>query len=331
MCGIVGVVSKKAPMRKVAKLVRYRYELQKTRGSEAFGYVVVDAAGVATRFRSLDANAVFNSLRKLNVSPPFFVVFHHRLATSAPNIAELTHPFVSCDGNRYLVHNGIVYGHEAKFKELCKKHTFDSLYTEQNSFLVKGTSYVSDSEEDVNDSEILLHLFEEDETLQKAFDASSSIALIVADAKERKLIVARNGNPMRVQDNDRLILFSSENTNENAVDLKPYTKFTIDLYGNLQESPIEHKYDYSGYMDYGSRIYDWDAEKEVLVPRPEKRDYEAWEEYALAYEPKAEAVQTKLGTVEDKEVDALAQEWGKRNAEALKGLFPAFNAEGEER
>lgn len=107
MCGIVFVKNKRGE--NVAKDVIRRYENQKKRGSQGFGYVAVKNGEVVSYQRARYFSEIKSLLEKEDADE---ILFHHRNPTSTENLVGTAHPFfISHDSlkyNYYVVHNGVI-------------------------------------------------------------------------------------------------------------------------------------------------------------------------------------------------------------------------------
>jgi glucosamine 6-phosphate synthetase-like amidotransferase/phosphosugar isomerase protein len=142
MCGIIGGISKKN--RRIGKKLLEKYEIQKSRGREGFGYCALDNGLV--RVERFEQEDLFKSKMKHEQSP--FVIAHHRFPTSTINVVECTHPIhvshEELDYDYYVVHNGVLRNED----ELKKKHegystpykyTTELVYSSKSSYISKHT------------------------------------------------------------------------------------------------------------------------------------------------------------------------------------------------
>lgn len=187
MCGIVGFIgqAREGQWQQTHDLLRGLFLAAEHRGQDATGFVahtepldspsnarIVLAKEPLPASRFVEENAAFRGLRHQRSS---VVVGHVRAATHGkPERNENNHPFVSKDGQLFLVHNGIVGNHE----ELADKYGL-KLETEC-------------------DSEVILRLIEREETtaggLQRCLqEVEGSLAVAVYDRATTLLWLARNG------------------------------------------------------------------------------------------------------------------------------------------
>jgi glucosamine--fructose-6-phosphate aminotransferase (isomerizing) len=110
-----------------------------------------------------------------------FGIGHTRWATHGAVTKENSHPHQDCQGNIYLVHNGIIENFD-QLKSKLKDHQFKSQ----------------------TDSEILVHLIEEEnkthnfrESVSKAFNQTTGLSAIISFHQEKDEFVAiRKGSPL---------------------------------------------------------------------------------------------------------------------------------------
>lgn len=117
MCGIV--FAKKLSGSPVSKSLLKRFEKQRGRGTEGFGYVAVENNTIVDVVRTTDEDVILAKLEKETASE---ILFHHRMPTSTPNYAGASHPILVSDPrftyDYLVVHNGIITNHA----DLKKKH-----------------------------------------------------------------------------------------------------------------------------------------------------------------------------------------------------------------
>ncbi len=226
ICGILGVYSKSWDGIRISKKIRKAFEKQKLRGEESFGCVICNLNETPIklkRYRSLKLEPVLMYIQQ-RTQKDSFVLFHHRQSTSTEVHKKLTHPFISEDRKIGLIHNGIIAQHTAYYNSLKKKHKFETAHLEQSNinFININRKNRIDYEENINDSEVLLHIYE-DEGIKGIAGVYGSVSTIIIDIrKEPKLILYRNSMmPLEITKINDNILISSEEYN-------PYSK-TIPL------------------------------------------------------------------------------------------------------
>lgn len=222
MCGIITAFSKKG--RKINKSLLKRYEAQKGRGQQGFGYV----AFYGNRYsvgRSTDESGI---RKKIGGENACIMMFHHRLPTSTPNVEEATHPiYVShdeLDYDYYISHNGVISnaGELRKLHEALKyvyRTVVDveeaKVYTAKHS----GNKYhISSSKvEKFNDSEALaIEIARCVDGMTSKINAVGSIAFTgfkinkTTQALEAIIWGHNSRNPMTLTDNNDVFILASE-------------------------------------------------------------------------------------------------------------------------
>ncbi len=202
-----------------------RYDLQRLRGQEGFGYVSVNKDGFLSEVnRATEEDEILKVVK--NDSTPC-MLFHHRAPTSVPNYVEATHPFkVSHEMLKfdyYVIHNGVISNDERLFKEYKEKgfvFTSEMVTTKLHDFVSfanhKGYLVgVSDSE--INDSEALAVDFAlAVEGHIKSMQSLGGAAIIVLQVEKKtgkiiSLMYGRNGGyPLKVEKNDDILAIKSE-------------------------------------------------------------------------------------------------------------------------
>lgn len=164
MCGIVYVENRNGAA--ASKEVRRRYDTQKERGTDGYGFVAIKNGRIVAERRATTEREIMRSLKRENAP---IILFHHRNPTSTPNIEESTHPLWVAHRSfrfRYLVaHNGVL----SNSKELQKEHA------------AKGYKYKTKIEYYQKTSRGMFHIEEEDE-----WNDSESFAFDLAEYLEGK-------------------------------------------------------------------------------------------------------------------------------------------------
>jgi hypothetical protein len=87
-----------------------RFNAQRHRGTEGFGYIAIHEGVVVSIQRAKTEKYIHKLLMKESASE---ILFHHRKPTSTPNFIGTTHPIIVSDPmfkyDYVMVHNGIVY------------------------------------------------------------------------------------------------------------------------------------------------------------------------------------------------------------------------------
>jgi glutamine phosphoribosylpyrophosphate amidotransferase len=106
MCGII---HKKAVKGMVKDDIAKLYELQKSRGTDGFGYLPIKNGKIGKLRQAETEKEIMAMLDKETANE---ILFHHRYPTSTPNFIEATHPIVVDNKNLtykyYVVHNGVI-------------------------------------------------------------------------------------------------------------------------------------------------------------------------------------------------------------------------------
>lgn len=106
MCGIVSV--KKKNNNSVQKAVLKRYYQQKSRGTEGYGYIVIDKGKASVKHAETERE--IEGMIKQETSG--HIIFHHRFPTSTINHRDCSHPIIVKNdilkSNYYVVHNGVI-------------------------------------------------------------------------------------------------------------------------------------------------------------------------------------------------------------------------------
>src|ERR1035437_8233170 len=212
MCGIIHL--KRFDGKLASKAVNRRYQSQKHRGSEGFGFVELNNGIVGAVVRAEGEKEI---LAKLKASTADEIMFHHRFPTSTPNYIEATHPILvkhkDLKYDYYVMHNGIVSNDE----EMKAKHNLKGFEyrTEMISKMVtRGNKYITGSQ--WNDSEAMAIDFCLSLENDTEMESEGSIALVALQfqKKTRKAINLyyghNTGNPVMIEDTKGLFSLSSE-------------------------------------------------------------------------------------------------------------------------
>jgi len=202
MCGIIAIkrLDGKAPHRMLHK----RYQFQKSRGQEGYGFVLLKQNKVVAYERSETEKEI---MAKLNQGVSDEVIFHHRMPTSTDNLMEAAHPIrVSNDKLKhdyYLIHNGIIHEPE-KWKDLHEQDGFEytTRIVKQRRTLLR-TLFVDD---EFNDSEALaIELAIDLDKEGNGISVSGSIAFVMLQTDKEgnaiRLFWGRNdGSPLKINE-----------------------------------------------------------------------------------------------------------------------------------
>ena len=186
MCGIFGVVGKK----NAAKTVLAGLKKLEYRGYDSWG-IAIKENGQLTRERHV--GKIGQAKTKLPTSS--IGLGHTRWATHGGVTVGNAHPHLDCQEKLCLVHNGIVENYR-QIKTSLKDHQFQS----------------------ETDTEVALHLIEEEVKKTKAFKAVQATykkvhgmnAFILLNADSDELIAVKNGSPLTIGLGNGFNLISSD-------------------------------------------------------------------------------------------------------------------------
>ncbi|HRY82816.1 MAG TPA: glutamine--fructose-6-phosphate transaminase (isomerizing) [Candidatus Moranbacteria bacterium] len=179
MCGIIGYIGKQ----KVVPILLEGLKQLEYRGYDSAGLSVINNGKITT----IKAVGKVAELQNKIGSRDFLGnigIAHTRWATHGKPSDKNSHPHGDCEGNIFLVHNGIIENYQ-ELKKILQK---------------KKHKFISET-----DSEILAHLIEE---FNKKLDFKKSVlealklvrgtyGLAIINKKEpEKIIIARNGSPL---------------------------------------------------------------------------------------------------------------------------------------
>lgn len=224
MCGIVYV--RKNNGKPATKAVIKRYENQKHRGDEGFGYLAINGDMLSEYIKTENQKNIFESLAK-NESKE--IIFHHRYPTSTINTKETAHPIEikskSLSYDYYIVHNGVITNDD----ELKAKHNKEGY--EYSTELIQKWRHQKNtikSYMQYNDSECLgYELAKELDQFTKGSNTvgipqvRGSIAFICLQvykntSKIKNMFFGRNGgNPLKLHHDINILSITSEGQGEN--------------------------------------------------------------------------------------------------------------------
>lgn len=273
MCGIIGMYVREDTRENVLKKLKSVFENQKARGRDSFGLAYLDAGngGTIQRCRSVKEDDVLNTTIVPDVLRECFIIFHHRTATSTVVDRLLAHPFLNEDGKIALVHNGMVGGYDDVYLKMRKRHSFETEHTIQETIKFSKHSEkirVEKERMNINDSEILLHKYE-DNGVVGVLNADDGAVLII-DAG-RKVLIGTTGNEFSTPlwcrfFSDGMVLFSSE-VDEKwkgkgrddgslcASEMKAYHSLTVDAVGNKLSQDWSKKVENKTVKSWGCGTY----------------------------------------------------------------------------
>lgn len=263
MCGLIYLRRKDGLP--AAKAVIKRYNKQKGRGQEGFGYVAIKDNKVVSYKRARFWDEIQYLLTQEDAPE---ILFHHRFPTSTANIIECAHPiYVSNEklsNDYYIVHNGVIRNTGVlKYEHEEQGFVYN---TEINSYVEtkNGNRY----EEGVawNDSESLaIETALVIDGLKNEIDTIGPAAVIGlkvdADSNVLERFFYRNyANPMTHYDDVTMTVLSSEGKGESVMGTSihvlnesgGFTQYT-DLKPPIAFEPTP-KYNYHRDDDYGGHM-----------------------------------------------------------------------------
>lgn len=263
MCGIVVAMRKNTPCK---RLVSKRYEEQKSRGSNGFGYIGIKDGYISSFVRTKGEKEI---LEKLEREKCPIIMFHHRLPTSTPNFEDANHPIPIISDklkhNYYVIHNGVITNDQELFEEHQALGYNYSTYGETATISRIGKKEQEKKVEYFyNDSEcfgVELALFlEGKKNVLTGVRGSIAFVCIETDKDGKVLFIhyGRNyGNPLKLETGNDYVVLRSEGAGE---EIKVNTLFTVDLFGNkLAEKDLEigrqYAYNSATYHDDDDDLY----------------------------------------------------------------------------
>lgn len=246
MCGLVQ--GKRKGNFPIANAVLKRYENQKSRGTEGFGYIAVKDGYIKSVERAETEDEIRKKLEKETSNE---ILFHHRRPTSTPNYEELAHPMVIKDDcfkhDYYIIHNGII----RNASELKEEHEKLGIKYQTELLEIKKTVAKTKTKERVSET-VYTHKFNDSEALavelalyfegkKDAIDAMGAVAFIGYETDKKgkvlKMHYGRNTNPLMIEENGDLFFLRSEDGND---DIEKDTITTVDyITGHTVTNNIE--------------------------------------------------------------------------------------------
>lgn len=213
MCGITFFLSKTND--NIISLIMQSITFLQNRGydSTGLGYFSNNKFNIIKQIQTPNLDSIdyiYNVIKKNNIVSNCALA-HTRWATHGGISIENTHPHTSSDNNIILVHNGIIEN-----------------YLELKNFLLKK-NIVFNSE---TDSEVICKLIEYYNTIEYNTEKSIKLTckqlqgtwgLIIIDIKNNITYLTKNGSPLLVGFNEKLIIACSENIGFNNY-IKKYIK-----------------------------------------------------------------------------------------------------------
>jgi len=265
MCGITAYYHKTGDWKVAKDRCVSLLEQNKTRGTDSFG-VLVSLPGKKSflRLRTTEIGKVKEWKEWDKVVPGSFVLVHNRAATSTLIHWTMAHPFINEDKTVGMVHNGMIHSYMNEYERLHKQgHEFETYHEVCESMFVKATdkSYETPGKANINDSEVLLHEYEEcDGDLKEVKDLFrlGSVAIGIIDLKKDVMIVGRDTNPLVTNEyGDGSVAWTSQHDGKNWYETNDEFVVTINREGTItiiDDGRKPHKFDYAKYG--GSRVCD---------------------------------------------------------------------------
>lgn len=281
MCGIIHV-KKTNRSESAKKLVLKRFDKQKSRGTQGFGYVEIKNGVVIAETRTQTETEIRKKLEKSTADE---ILFHHRYPTSTPNIVESTHPIKvsheSLQYDYYVVHNGMI-SNDDTLRDAHILQGFEYTTDIKKQWIAKGNVYETML---WNDSEsVSIDIAQAIET-GKDMTSKGSIAIIALqyDKKTQKAIALyyghNSGNPLKVENDKNFFALSSETGKDTKID----TLYRYDYKTNVISSEpkkigdyytTSYSYDYGDYGDYNKGITTYDKETKKYTKEYDENDFE---------------------------------------------------------
>lgn len=192
MCGIVGYIGQKQALPVLLEgLKRLEY-----RGYDSAGIAINNSSHVICHKAAGKLKSLENKLSQKTIAGSLGIA-HTRWATHGEPNEENAHPHCDCDGNIWMVHNGII----ENYQEL------------KDQLITSGHRFRSDT-----DSEVVAHLLEEfyqgdlAQTLNQVLGLiKGAYGLVVFHTDEPgRLLVARSGSPLVIGLGDQEIIVASD-------------------------------------------------------------------------------------------------------------------------
>jgi glucosamine 6-phosphate synthetase-like amidotransferase/phosphosugar isomerase protein len=219
MCGLMYVKSLDGIP--AAKRLLKRYEEQKARGTEGFGYITLEKGKIEGYKRFMDEKSTENSLKNELATE---ILFHHRYPTSTINIPEAAHPILvkspRLKNQYYVAHNGVIRNaDELKSKHELQGWKYRTEIASRTEYKVGGKKYLDPIEKTFNDSEsFAIELANFLAGKSDKIEALGSIAFICIEARKDGtplwLHYGRGNNPLVMETTNQLVAIKSEGKGE---------------------------------------------------------------------------------------------------------------------
>lgn len=228
MCGIVAKIKREQDGVSTSSDILTMFNVQKNRGQRGFGYVSFDK-----NVNSWKRAEYLGDIEKaIMLDHSRSIIFHHRLPTSTPNLADSTHPiYISHDElahDYYFVHNGVITNDEV----LHGEHVALGYEYGTTVDTITRTKYHEYTETCYNDSEALaIDVCRFIEGKQLDIKAIGSIAFIALQVNKKtgvamRVFFGRNSNPLNIEFTTNELVLRSEGSKETT---KPNKMYCLDI------------------------------------------------------------------------------------------------------
>jgi glucosamine 6-phosphate synthetase-like amidotransferase/phosphosugar isomerase protein len=203
----------------VNKRLTKRYQKQRSRGSDGFGFVAFTDKKITHYYRHHAEAATLKTLKKIRDT---HVLFHHRYPTSTENVKEAAHPIKvehkELQHTYYVVHNGVI-SNPGTLKSKHEKLGYSYTTTLKTQYVTaNGTVYLGDTK--FNDSEALaielVRNLEKGTRIEAKGTAAFIVLQVTKDNKHVKALYYGNngGNPLTADHNKKALTLASEGGSE---------------------------------------------------------------------------------------------------------------------
>lgn len=257
MCGITFAQSK---TNNINDLIKTLYHLQKTRGSEGFGYFGLTNRNRRKYQRSTTEKNIFEKMDKEKFRT---LLFHHRTPTSTKNTEKSAHPFRLKYNNKiyYFVHNGIIHNSLELYND-HKKFEYESekVVSTPDKEKKKDITYVVFNDSEALAWDFVLYINGKQNTLL----SRGSIAFICIEynksTQEYNMYFFRNASsPLKILQKKGLLVLASEGNELEEIQANHLYSYSFKTRNIIHKATITGT-DYSScttypYWDYKSNNY----------------------------------------------------------------------------
>lgn len=277
MCGIVYYHS--VGSHGVWKPILKRFNAQKKRGTDGFGFVAFDMNSKKLGKYFLcetekEVEDALNGLKEVS-GRNNGILFHHRFPTSTPNLAECAHPILvshaELEHDYYVVHNGIIRNDD-KLKEEHNAigYEYTTEIQEIEGYLTRKSAYQKAVKTQFNDSEALaIELARFIEKKADKMEAQGTIAFIALQATKgekaeiKKLFFGRNyQNPLYKEVHGDSFCLKSEGSQADAVTAHRLFCYDYET-GQTTDEPLDIGVNYVSSYNHVGRSFKEDS-KDLL-------------------------------------------------------------------